>query len=229
MSHQGCDIIIQNKNGNSALHLAVTNPGAKVATLLIQSHQCDPTLTNMDGNTPLHLACKNADKFPGILEVARLLVSNPVVDPSCVNNAGHTPIELTNNFQLIQDIYQFTEKKTKHSVQTYIKLFIVGNPATGKSTLVEAICKEATKWRKLLPGPWRRVNKVPPQTAGIIPTSFQSKIFGNTILYDLAGQYEYYSSHAAVIENAIIGSPSAMVIVVDLSEDHGKILEKLTY
>ena len=71
--------------------------------------------------------------------------------------------------------------------------------------------------------------KVPAKTAGIIPTTFRSKTFGNTIIYDLAGQYEYYSSHAAVIESTVFSSPPAFLVVIDLSEDDEKIVKQLKY
>ena len=120
--------------------------------------------------------------------------------------------------------------KTKQSVQTYINMFIVGNPETGKSTLVKAICKEATSvlW-KIVPKQVRRVKNVPPHTAGIIPTWFRSKTFGNTVIHDLAGQVEYYTSHAAVIRSTVISTPPAFIVVVNLSESEEKISQTLRY
>ena len=162
-----------------------------------------------------------------MLQVARFLLSS--TDPSCVNNAGQTPVELTTNNQLIQDISRITECKTKHSIQTHIKMFFIGNPSTGKSTLVKAIYSEKSWLWKLLPRWFSRVRNVPVRTAGIIPITFRSKTFGSTVLYDMAGQYEYYSSHAAVIENTVLSSPPVFVVVVDLSESDDKIMEKLKY
>ena len=63
------------------------------------------------------------------------------------------------------------------------------------------------------------MTNVPAERAGIIPTTFPSKLCGNTILYDLAGQYEYYSSHAAVIESTVFSSPPAFLVVIDLTEN----------
>ena len=223
--HQQCDINVQDMNGNTPLHLAIQQCNSHIATMLM-AKKCSLTIPNSAGNTPLHIACVHAGRDPDILELARNLLSSTAVDPSCVNNAGQTPVELTMNYQLIQDISHFTECKTKHSVQTYIKLFILGNPS---STLVKAICKEASFWWKLLPELLRRVRNVPAKTAGIIPTTFHSKTFGNTILYDLAGQYEYYSSHAAVIESAVFSSPPAFLVVINLSEDDETMIKQLKY
>ena len=228
INHSLCDMNMQDISGSTYLHLAIERCKSNIADMLINK-KCDLTVPNSNGDTPLHLACVHASRDPAIMKVARSLLASGTVDPSCANNAGQTPVELTTNYQLIQDISHFTECITKHSVQTYIKLFILGNPSTGKSTLVKAICKEASWWLRLLPGLLRRVKNVPAKTAGIIPTTFRSKTFGNTILYDLAGQYEYYSSHAAVIENTVFSSPPAFLVVIDLSEDDEKIVKQLKY
>ena len=120
--------------------------------------------------------------------------------------------------------------KTKQSVQTYINMFIVGNPETGKSTLVKAVCKEATSilW-KIVPKMFRRVKDVPLHTAGIIPTAFKSRSFGNVVLHDLAGQVEYYTSHAAVIQSTVISTPPDFIVVFNLSESEEKIVQTLRY
>ena len=74
-----------------------------------------------------------------------------------------------------------------------------------------------------------RARGVVGHTAGIIPTTFQSKIFGNTVLYDLAGQTEYYTSHAAVIQTTVISTPPAFIVVVNMSESEEKVNETLRY
>ena len=224
---QQCNVNVRNDKGRSPLHIAIMSRQPSTALCLLKHEQCNPTLPDSNGNTPLHLACMNVDGATEMLQVARFLLS--CTDSSCVNNAGQTPVELTANYQLIQDISNITECKTKHSIQTYIKMFFIGNPSTGKSTLVKAIYSEKSWLWKLLPRWFSRVRNVPVRTAGIIPITFRSKKFGNTVLYDMAGQYEYYSSHAAVIENTVLSSPPAFVVVIDLSESHDKIMEKLKY
>ena len=223
-----CDVNIPNNDHLTPLLTAIEYNNYIAATALLQHKNCDPTVCDLHGNTPLHLACRVGEAHPEMVQVAkRLLIS---VDPLHVNNAGQTAIELTTNYQLIQAISHIVKCKTKQSVQTYINMFIVGNPETGKSTLVKAICKEATSFLwKIVPKQLRRVKNVSPHTAGIIPTKFQSKIFGNTILYDLAGQIEYYSSHGAVIKSTVISTPPAFIIVVNLSESKERISETMRY
>ena len=225
-----CNPNIVNKDHLTPLLIAIKHNNHAAATALLQHNKCDSTLCDPHGNTPLHLACIGGETHPEMVELAKQLLTS--VNPSCVNNAGQTPIELTTNYQLIQAISSFVKCKTKHSVQTYINVFIIGNPETGKSTLVKAICNEATGilW-KIVPKQARRVKNVPLHTAGIIPTTFQSKTFGNTVLHDLAGQVEYYSSHAAVIQSTgtEISTPPAFIVVINLSESKEKISRTLRY
>ena len=226
-SNGHCDVNIQNASGNTPLHEAILKCNASIALCLLK--QCDATITNAEGNSPLHLACMIANEDPSILPVARLLVSKGLFDPACVNNIGQTAVELTVDYQLIQEMINFIRCKDKHSVEKYIKIFCVGNPEVGKSTLLEVISTEATKWWKLIPRPLRKVKNVPHHTAGIIPTLFQSRLFGRVVLYDLAGQIEYYSSHAAVIERTLLCSPPAFIVVVNLAESVKDVVQKLKF
>ena len=227
LANRQCDPNVVNNDHMTPLLIAIQHSNSSAASALLQHKTCNPTLCDLHGNTPLHLACIGGETQTEMVAIAKhLLIS---VDPSCVNNAGQTPIELTTNYQLIKAISHMVQCKTKQSVQTYINMFIVGNPETGKSTLIKAICKEASILWKIVPKQMRRVKNVPPHTAGIIPTTFRSKTFGNTVLHDLAGQVEYYTSHAAVIQSTVISTPPAFIIVVNLSESKEKISQTLRY
>ena len=227
LDNKQCNPNVVSNDHLTPLLIAVQHNNSSLAIALLQHDKCDPTLRDQHGNTPLHLACIGGETQPEMVEVAKQLIMS--VDPSCVNNAGQTPIELTTNYQFIQAISDIVKCKTKQSVQTYVNMFIVGNPETGKSTLVKAICKEANILWKIVPKWMRRVKNVPLRTAGIIPTTFRSKVFGNTILYDLAGHVEYYTSHAAVIQSTVISTPPAFIVVINLSESEEKISQTLRY
>ena len=68
-------------------------------------------------------------------------------------------------------------------------------------------------------------------TAGIIPLHVESKVneVGNMVIYDFAGQQEYYSSHAAVLERIMRNSAAIFVCIVDLSQCMDKISESIHY
>ena len=100
-----------------------------------------------------------------------------------------------------------------------LSIFVLGNSLVGKSTL-EAI--ENTLTDSSLLGPiidsFRRVSGVELNTAGIKPVQIENKKLGHIILYDFAGQYEYYYSYAASMQS-LLSSPGAIMVllVVDLS------------
>ena len=117
---------------------------------------------------------------------------------------------------------------TESSIQAYLKIFVVGNSGNGKSTLIKAVTTEASQLLKYSPlSKMKYVNPsdVSPHTAGIVPIPFNSKHFGNAVLYDFAGQHEYYSSHAAVMENLILPSPPLFLLLIDISKSK----EELVY
>ena len=229
LADKKCDPNILDKHHLTPLLTAIKHNNPTVAAVLLQHNNSDPTLSDPHGNTPLHLACIAGEAQPKMVEFAKKLLISVKIDPSCVNNAGQVPIELTTNYQLIQAISHIVKCKTKQSVQTYINIFILGNPETGKSTLVKAIRAETSFWWKYFPKWLRRVNNVSSHTAGIIPTKFQSKTFGNTVLYDLAGQVEYYSSHAAVIKSTVISTPPVFVVVINSNESEKQVSQTLCY
>ena len=232
-SDKRCNVNKQNKTGDTALHIAIHEEQMSIIMYLNQEAHCNPAITNADGNTPLHTACnKGAWKAQSsMLTTVRLLLSTGRVDPECVNNDGRTPIELAGgNHQIVKELSSFVDTKLKHPIQSYVKLFFMGNAYAGKSTLIQAVCTEASKLRKLAPSSqYKQVTGVEPLTAGIVPLPFRSKHFGNAILYDFAGQHEYYSSHAAVLENLVSSSPPVFLLVFNLSEPIEQIREELAY
>ena len=233
LSDERCNVDIQNKTGDTALHIAIQEEQVSIVKYLIQDICCNPAIANADGNTPLHLACNKGawNAHGSILMIVKLLLSTGRVDPECVDNTGRTPVELSGgNDQIVKELSSFVDTTLKHRIQSYIKLFFMGNANAGKSTLVQAILTEASKLRKLAPSSqFKQVTGVEPLTAGIVPLAFRSKHFGNAILYDFAGQQEYYSSHAAVLENLVLTFPPIFLLIFNLSESFDQIREELAY
>ena len=67
-----------------------------------------------------------------------------------------------------------------------------------------------------------------PLTAGIIPYNIQSQ-HGNMVLYDMAGQPEYYTSHCACIEAISLSSPAIFLSLVDVSLKQADIIKQIHY
>ena len=228
ISEFGCDPHVRGKFGRTVLHHACEGGNVDLVRILKPSFSLLDT--DINGDTPLHVC-----SFNGHLEcVEALLHSNaPVL---IRNNNGKTPFELAtgrtkvilelymkDNHNIIQFDYnsllQLAKKKYSCSLSTN-RLLVLGNPGAGKSSLVEALKREG-----FFESLWRiSESSVAPHTAGIVPSSHLSKHYGRVWFYDFAGDPEYYSSHAAILENLAsskIGE-NLIIIVVNMTDDDVK-------
>ena len=223
----GADILRPDEDGDAPIHIVCKHAYSRLLKVLVGCNNCDPNQQNAEGDTALHIVCRI-----GILPSIQALISTPGIDPEIVNHAGLTPIELAGtNYSVMDAIRTFLENK-KSSIQTYLKIFVIGNSGTGKSTLIKAVTTEASRWLKYSPfsrAKYVNPDDVPPHTAGIVPIPFNSSHFGNAVLYDFAGQHEYYSSHAAVMENLILPSSPLFLLLIDISKPMEEIREELVY
>ena len=104
---------------------------------------------------------------------------------------------------------------------------MIGNPGAGKSSFVETMKREG-----FIESFWRvSESSVPLHTAGIVPSIYVSKHYGRVLFYDFAGDPEYYSSHAAILENIASSrkGDNIFIIVVDLREEIPTIRNSLHY
>ena len=226
----GTNILKPNRHGDAPIHIACKHARLDLLNLLLNSPNCDPNQQNGSGDTALHIMCKEV--IHNEKQILNALISTVGIDPEIVNHEGRTPIEAAGiRYSKIAIIEKVLEHK-RSSIQAYLKIFVVGNSGNGKSTLIKAVTTEASQLRKYTPfSKMNYVNPsdVPPHTAGIVPIPFNSKHFGNAVLYDFAGQHEYYSSHAAVMENLILPSPPLFLLLIDISKSKEVIREELVY
>ena len=106
-------------------------------------------------------------------------------------------------------------------------MFVLGNPESGKSTLVESL-----KRKGIISSLFTVTEAdVPLHTAGIVPSVQESREAGRLLYYDFAGDREYYSSHAAILEiisDLTVGS-NVYFIVADLRKDNTIIHSEIGY
>ena len=228
----GCDTNARDSRGWTFLHTAsfwgraniVKSPGTCIS----------PLVQDNNGNTPLHLA-----SFWGKRESveALLLLNAPIM---LRNASGKTPRDLaTGKIKSLLDTYikenkskiyntlQEHAKKKYSTAEPITRLFVIGNPGAGKSSFVETMKREG-----FLESFWRvSESSVPLHTAGIIPSIYVSRHYGRVLFYDFAGDPEYYSSHAAILENIASSrkGDNIFIIVVDLREDVPTIRNSLHY
>ena len=128
------------------------------------------------------------------------------VNPVAKNKIGGTPVDYAslhdNSCNLLKIFRLFPQCKRNFPVHTYTKVILTGYSGAGKNTLSQLIlllANETGIFSWLSSG---RVTNVESLTAGIIPLHVESKVkeVKNMVICDFAGQQEYYSSHAAVLE-----------------------------
>ena len=176
---------------------------ATIITYLLEHAHCDPNCATHDGQTPLDLA-----KRP---EHLRLLLK-----------FGATPNDsLMNNY--------FPQQLQEEPADMSIKMFILGNPGAGKSTLVKSLKTEGDGMLVRIKHRLSKVTDVDERTAGIIPYDIQSKTLGRVTLYDFAGHREFYAGHDALLQNSMTTSPSIVALVIDMRGEEGQIRETLQY
>ena len=248
-----CDPMDKNQYGYTPLHFACDNGHLNIAQYLIREEHCNPSCETNSGYTPLHFACDN-----GHLNIAQYLIREEHCNPSCEDNNGWTPLHyacndghahivqyllstgrvnpLTKNklglpalalasdrYDIIKLFEPFEECRTAFPVHTFTKLILTGDSGAGKTTITELIVRLASSTAV------ECVADVQRYTAGIVPHHIQSEQLGNFVVYDFAGQQEYYSSHDAVLEQVMRRSAAMFLCVVDLSESKEKICESLHY
>ena len=233
------DINTKNDVSDSPLILACRYCHFEVIKLLINNPHIQINLVNDAGDTFLHALCQSSScSSRMVLYVLEVTQFNPNVR----NVAGLTPIQLTSNPDIIHELVRFGANPkeseillsssipvdTKHPPQPVSKVFIVGNPSVGKSTLTAALQKESVRFFEAFSSP-KKITGVEKKTAGIIPYEFDSGIYGQVTLYDFAGHREFYGSHAALMQTSADVSPPTFLLVVDLREPYDDFKQSILY
>ena len=248
-----CNPSCETNNGMTPLHYACRYGYLNIAQYLIREEHCNPSCEDTDGWTPLHYACHY-----GHLNIAQYLIREEHCNPSCESKYGTTPLHYacqwdhahivqyllstgrvnpltkdkygdtalsfaSGHYDIIKLFEPFEECRTAFPVHTFTKLILTGDSGAGKTTITELIVHLASSTAV------ECVADVQRYTAGIVPHHIQSEQLGNFVVYDFAGQQEYYSSHDAVLEQVMRRSAAMFLCVVDLSESKEKICESLHY
>ena len=221
-----CNPSCETKYGDTPLHYACGNGHLNIAQYLIREEHCNPSCENNDGTTPLHNACRETPLYfiHGHAHTVQYLLSTGRVNPLTKDKSGYTALSLASGKYGIIELFEpFEECRTAFPVHTFTKLILTGDSGAGKTTITELVVRLASSTAV------ECVADVQRYTAGIILHHIQSKQLGNFVVYDFAGQQEYYSSHDAVLEQVMRRSAAMFLCVVDLSESKEKICESLHY
>ena len=232
----GCSPNAVTNKGNTALHEVCqtctdSDQDLEIAKFLCEDLKCNPNLSNLKGEWPLHLACRR-----GSGRIVEYFLSTLKVDVDVRDNANCTPLMCTSldNPEIIkhliesgadpQHLYKtykefFSMYSSEEPPSTPLSIIVVGNPSSGKSTLIKALKSEGCQ----------DMVDTEAFTAGIIPSAYESESFGSVIWYDLAGQSEYYASHEAILHTILSASPPLILLLVDIRKDLEYIQQDVLY
>ena len=224
----GLALDTKDSKGQTPLHIACQRGDWEMVHALVSLSSLVIYASDDGGNTALHTAAKY-----GHSHVVRYLLLESRALPFARNADGDSPIDITKSSAVKNVFYSFL-KVTQHTIRlmydeleslsrqkscigSVTRIFVVGHAGAGKSTLIEALKRKSGFFQSVFS---KRLsdNDVPLHTAGIIPTFHSSDVFGNVLFYDFAGNAEYHSSHAAVLEKLMHGGRNIFLLVTDISK-----------
>ena len=200
-----CNINTINNNGATPLHHVAGSGHLNVVQYLLGCG-ADAIATDNDGATPLQLACQNNSHNRNV-PVIKYLLSKPAVVDYYIKESSPLPGGTENDAAVVYERVQ-----VPHHVGSFVNVFLLGDSGVGKTTLCQAI-KDGSRVNIAF------VKEIKLHTAGIVPNKLEDKNLGNVIIHDFAGHKEYYSSHAAVLENLLLNSGAVFVVVINLTQD----------
>ena len=223
-----CDTNCKDQYNKTPLHYATDRGYVVIVKYLIETGHCDTNnCKDKIGTTPLYTAVLHGHR-----ELVKYLLHEGRCNPNCKSEDGSTPLDLAvGDPEITRELVKAGANAITKPPQPPVKVFIVGNPSAGKSSLTKTLQTETSALGAALAfitGP-RLVSDVEEKTAGIVPCHFISKKYGNVTFYDFAGQQEYYASHAALLQNSISFSAPLFIIVVNLCDSEEDIKQKLVY
>ena len=196
--------------------------------------------TNKEGTHPLHLAAKL-----GYTALAKSLLKQCPEAKSAANAGGITPLGIALNGghkKIVNDIIEATEGsptqfedfqttfpsynvKAQRLLTPPVKIFVVGDNSSGKSTLIKSIQGESFYYRFW--GIAYSTTEVPTNKVGLVPSDFLSKNFGRMIFYDLASGAN--TVHEDLLDSAKDLSHSLFIIVVDNRSEKRVVKQRLEF
>ena len=208
-----CNInTINSHNGATPLHRAAAGGHLNVVQYLLGCG-ADAIATDNDGATPLQHACQYNNGNRNV-PVVKYLLSIPTVVNYYIKESSCSSLLSGGAENDGAAVYERVH--VPHHVGSFVNVFLLGDSGVGKTTLCQAI-KDRSDVN--IESDRAHVQEVKLHTAGIVPNKLYDKSLGNVIIHDFAGQKEYYSSHAAVLESLLEKSGAVFVVVINLTQD----------
>lgn len=210
--------------GNSCLHLAASYANnLEMVKYLMELNPGDICSTN--SNTVLHAACAaNSD-----LDIIKYLLMTGKCDPNSQNEKGEQPLDLTTKQEIKRLLYMHGATPAnvleKHGAvcgdtmdcrKPILKVLVVGNSSSGKSTLIRTIQREGSPF--VFSFSQQRTAKNDELNQGLQAVDFQHKS-GHFTFYDFSGGEAYKCSYcSALFYHILYHSTAAVIVMINLRE-----------
>ena len=214
-----CNPQCRDKEGQTPLHYACASGQLEIVQYFHNNKLSDLVHTAHSGDTPLHFACKSNQ-----VEVTQFLLSTGECDPLIKNAEGLSPVEIAASPEIRKLLDHFCQGK--YPLELVVKVFVLGDPLAGKSSLVQAIQNDPGFLSSLTA---QKVQGVRKQTAGISLFSCSGRDFGDVMIYHFVGQREFHSSHAAFLQNYSTHMTGIFIIVTSIAQCEDNICQSLHY
>ena len=128
-------------------------------------------------------------------------------------------------------LYDKTLKKKSPACpgEAIAKIFIIGHPHSGKSTLSETLFSVSTSTWSQFWNHYMEVSGVKQNTAGIIYREIECEPFGPIHIYDFAGHEEFYASHDAMMRDVVVHSTGVFLVLADLQKNKKDYEQSMMY
>ncbi len=234
-----CPVNCRNNTNKTPLHFACEKGHLAIVNMCMSVDKTLLLSADVDGNTPQHISsmfgmkeCVHMmlndyhapiyirNKFgKSVLDVAKESVTKPIIQEYLKQNNDRIHYDYKQVQTLASETYSGAQRLTR--------VFVLGNSASGKTTLIEALKRDGF-FSMLSPV---SEASILPHTCGIIPSVHYTKSIGRVIYYDFAGDPEYYSSHSAIVSNVIQSKfgTNIFLVVVNLTKSIETICDELGY
>ena len=216
-----CNPSCGGNSGSTPLHYACIQGHFNIVLYLVSKVCCNLACVDNSGNTPLHYAC-----LRNHANIVQYLLLTKLANPLAVNKNGNTPLSYSKGKYDIIDLLQPFVYSSSDPVQRFTKLILVGDRGSAKTTMAQSIVLLASKSGSAPAVDF--IADIQSFTAGIIPQRIESDV-GNFVVYDFAGQQDYYFSHAAILEQVLHNSPAMFICMINLSKSNESICRSLHY
>ena len=245
IKEHNCDPSSRGQWGRTPLHHACDRGHIDIVQYLIKEMDCNPEVIDNKGRSPLHVAC-----LCGRTSVVQWLLQDKRVDVERIDQYGHSLLynaeSSDSSFELLRLLIPLFNSVKDYPIQSFTKVVFTGNSGAGKSSLAQVIIKRASRnilfyfvpelarffphlgYLNMSEGE-DELTDVNPLTAGIDSYVLKSKTIGNLVLYDLAGQSEYYFSQSVIMETVMRKTPAIFINLVDLSKSEEEIAQAVHY